>query len=66
MAQGPKTTERSPDDSEPERRAEVDDVKSEATEANPDPTTRREAFELELMDRDESDLGAGVDHVSDR
>ena len=37
----------------------------EVKEENPDPTTRREAFELGLMDEDESEAGEDVHVVSD-
>ena len=56
---------------EPERTREEDDHKSpealaeEVKEENPDPTTRREAFELGLMDEDESVEGEEIHVVSD-
>jgi len=37
----------------------------EVKQENPDPTTRREAFELGLMDEDESEAGEDVRVVSD-
>jgi len=55
-------SERSPQREEhksPEELAE--EVKSE----NPDPTTRREAYELGLMDEDESVEGEEIHVVSD-
>jgi hypothetical protein len=38
--------------------AEEQDAVVDAAEHNPDPTTRREAIELELMELDESEAGA--------
>ena len=49
----------------------ADDAKSpeelarEVREENPDPTTRREAFELGLMDEDDSEAGQAVTVVRD-
>jgi len=37
----------------------------EVAEENPDPTTRREAFELGLMENDESEAGEEIRVVSD-
>jgi hypothetical protein len=38
----------------------IDELVEEAREENPDPTTRREAYELELMEEGRSDEGAEV------
>jgi hypothetical protein len=38
--------------------ADEQDAVVDAAEHNPDPTTRREAIELELMELDESEAGA--------
>jgi hypothetical protein len=43
------------DDNEP-----IEELVEESREENPDPTTRREAYELELMDEDRSEEGAEV------
>jgi hypothetical protein len=42
-----------------------EELAEEVKEENPDPTTRREAFELGLMDEDESEAGEDVRVVSD-
>ncbi len=39
---------------------EAEDLEEEAEERNPDPQTRREALELELMDEDRSEAGEDV------
>ena len=39
---------------------EAEEIEEEAEERNPDPQTRREALELELMDEDRSDAGEDV------
>jgi hypothetical protein len=39
---------------------EADELEEEAAERNPDPQTRREALELELMDEDRSEAGEDV------
>jgi hypothetical protein len=39
---------------------EAEELEEEAAERNPDPQTRREALELELMDEDRSDAGEDV------
>jgi hypothetical protein len=47
----------------PHRHGRDDDVEELAEEAiveNPDPQTRRETFELELMEEDESEEGEDV------
>ncbi|MGZ6887104.1 MAG: hypothetical protein ACXVJ7_14505 [Acidimicrobiia bacterium] len=38
----------------------IDDLVEVVTEENPDPTTRREAFELTLMEEDRVDEGRDV------
>ncbi|MBV8952053.1 MAG: hypothetical protein JOZ99_14340 [Actinobacteria bacterium] len=44
------------DDEEP-----IDELVEESREENPDPTTRREAYELELMEEDRSEEGSQVE-----
>lgn len=39
---------------------EAEELEKEAAERNPDPQTRREALELELMDEDRSEAGEDV------
>ena len=39
---------------------EAEEIEEEAEELNPDPQTRREALELELMDEDRSEAGEDV------
>ncbi len=39
---------------------EADELEEDAAERNPDPQTRREALELELMDEDRSEAGEDV------
>jgi hypothetical protein len=39
----------------------IEELVEESREENPDPTTRREAYELELMDEDRSEEGAEVE-----
>jgi hypothetical protein len=39
---------------------EAEEIEEEAEERNPDPQTRREALELELMDEDRSEEGEDV------
>ena len=39
---------------------EAEELEEEAEERNPDPQTRREALELELMDEDRSEAGEDV------
>jgi hypothetical protein len=39
---------------------EADELEDEAAERNPDPQTRREALELELMEEDRSEAGEDV------
>lgn len=45
----------------PPAREPVEQLAEEAADLNPDPQTRRETFELELMDEDRSDEGEDVD-----
>ena len=49
------------DDDEPP----VEELEEEAAEHNPDPTTRREALELELMEEGRSEEGENVDIAED-
>jgi hypothetical protein len=44
----------------PDRRERVEQLADEVRDENPDPTTRREAFELDLMDEDLVDEGRDV------
>lgn len=39
----------------------IEELVEEAREENPDPTTRREAYELELMEEGRSEEGAEVE-----
>jgi hypothetical protein len=39
---------------------EAEELEEKAAERNPDPQTRREALELELMDEDRSEAGEDV------
>ena len=39
---------------------EAEEIEEEAEERNPDPQTRREALELELMDEERSEAGEDV------
>jgi hypothetical protein len=39
---------------------EAEELEEEAAERNPDPQTRREALELELMDEDRSEAGEDI------
>ena len=43
----------------------VEELEEEAAEHNPDPTTRREALELELMEEGRSVEGENVDIAED-
>jgi hypothetical protein len=52
------TVERKNDDHVSE--AEAEELEEEAAERNPDPQTRREALELELMEEDRSDAGEDI------
>jgi hypothetical protein len=43
---------------------ELDEIVDDIAEHNPDPTTRREALELELEDEGRSDEGSAIgDHI---
>ena len=55
-------SERSP---QREEHKSPEELAEEVKEENPDPTTRREAFELGLMDEGESEAGEEVHVVSD-
>jgi hypothetical protein len=39
---------------------EAEELEEEAAERNPDPQTRREALELELMEEDRSEAGEDI------
>jgi hypothetical protein len=52
------TVERNKDDHV--SKAEAEEFEEEAAERNPDPQTRREALELELMEEDRSDAGEDI------
>ena len=39
---------------------EAEELEDEAAERNPDPQTRREALELELMEEDRSEAGEDI------
>lgn len=41
-------------------KAEAEELEEEAAERNPDPQTRREALELELMEEDRSEAGEDI------
>jgi hypothetical protein len=45
------------------RNTDVDDLADEVQEENPDPTTRREAFEVGLMEEGRSNEGRDVEVV---
>lgn len=56
-------TDRDRHDDEHERQIseeEAEELEEEAAERNPDPQTRREALELELMEEDRSEAGEDV------
>jgi hypothetical protein len=57
------TREPDPETSEP--REDPEELAREVVDENPDPTTRREAFELGLMENDESEAGEEISVVSD-
>jgi hypothetical protein len=48
------------DDEQHVSREEAEELEEEAAERNPDPQTRREALELELMEEDRSDAGEDI------
>ena len=50
---------------EAEEAKSPEDLVREVKDENPDPTTRREAFELGLMEEDESDAGEELRVVED-
>jgi hypothetical protein len=59
------TDRRRDDEHEPEHvpqvsEEEAEELEEEAAERNPDPQTRREALELELMEEDRSEAGEDV------
>jgi hypothetical protein len=52
------STPGSPDAAHGDGEEPIEELVEEAKEENPDPTTRREAYELELMEEDRSKEGA--------
>ena len=63
-------TERERDREERERKEhvskeEAEELEEEAAERNPDPQTRREALELELMEEGRSEAGKDVGEETD-
>jgi hypothetical protein len=48
-----------------ERDAEIDDIEEDVAEHNPDPITRRESLEQELMEEGRSDEGEEIDLEED-
>jgi len=50
---------------EPDEREPIEELEEEAAAHNPDATTRREAFELELMEEGRSAEGAEVGDVDE-
>jgi hypothetical protein len=52
------STPGSPDAARGDGEEPIEELVEEAKEENPDPTTRREAYELELMEEDRSNEGA--------
>jgi hypothetical protein len=52
------STPGSPDAARGDGEDPIEELVEEAKEENPDPTTRREAYELELMEEDRSKEGA--------
>jgi len=53
-------TERTPDTSATEERKSPEELAEEVKQENPDPTTRRETFELDLMEEDLVEEGRDV------
>jgi hypothetical protein len=56
-------TERERDEHESKEhvsKEEAEELEEEAAERNPDPETRREALELELMEEDRSEAGEDI------
>jgi hypothetical protein len=67
-AERARRTEEQPESAEAAEAEEAtspEDLVREVKDENPDPTTRREAFELGLMEEDESDAGEGLRVVED-
>jgi hypothetical protein len=67
-AERARPTDEQPEAAEAEEAAEAkspEDLVREVKDENPDPTTRREAFELGLMEEDESDAGEELRVVED-
>ena len=58
-------SERTPHTRETDEHKSPEELAEEVKEENPDPTTRREAYELGLMDEDESVEGEEIHVVSD-
>jgi hypothetical protein len=61
-------TDNTPDDHEHVREIseeEAEELEEEAAERNPDPQTRREALELDLMEEDRSEVGEDVGEEMD-
>jgi hypothetical protein len=54
-------TSRGPDAGHGDDEEPIEELVEEAREDNPDLTTRREAYELELMDEERSEEGAQVE-----
>lgn len=52
--------DRKKDEDEHVSRAEAEELEEEAAERNPDPQTRREALELELMEEHRSEAGEDI------
>ena len=65
--EGPERIERNDDDDQTTRepRESPDELAREVAVENPDPTTRREAYELGLMENDESEAGEEIQVVAD-
>jgi hypothetical protein len=61
-------TEKTPDNHEHVRQVseeEAEELEEEAEERNPDPQTRREALELELMEEGRSEAGEDIGEETD-
>jgi len=61
-------TDKTPDDHEHVREIseeEAEELEEEAAERNPDPQTRREALELDLMEEDRSEAGEDIGEEMD-
>ena len=50
---------------DPDPNVDVETIAHETRRENPDPTTRRETFELDLMEKGESAEGESIEVVSD-